>query len=866
MLDGPARIGKYDIERLLGQGGMGEVYQARDPVLNRRVAIKVMRSADALGEQGRLRFLREARSTSRLQHRNIVGVFDMGEDAGRLYIVMELLDGAPLRTAIRRNSFIPFARKLDIVAEAADALHFAHEQGVIHRDVKPANIQITEGGEAKILDFGLARIVEETEVTRTGQAVGTGYYMSPEQVRGDRALDRRTDVYSLGVTAYELIGRERPFGDASFPALFYQILEKKPLPLERTVPGISSQLVEVIDRAMSKDRDARFASCAELAAALRRARDGLAEHHRDLRARVRGRLQRLQKHAAASPGIRVPGLIDGTETDLSLAGDNVDYGVLLGRSADVEKRVRLLEDSDGLLPILTELFGRAREQRDRGDLKGCLATNDEILRVFPFSKIADAERERCLNSLSEGATVSPARAAVAPSRLDVNASDIRDVNASDVRDISSAPTESGPRAPERPRPAPKASRPAQDRARGKQRPARVPARAETETAEDLPFAFASLSAVEEDRRSSSIVPALLIVGTILLGVWGYWWLNRLEPATAEVVEVSTLHGHRGAVRSAAVSRSGRILTASDDGTARLWSLDGSELLSLAHGGTVYSAELEPTGELMLTAAADGKARLWNRDGEQILTLGGGEHEVRRALFSPDGEQVLTISTGITARLWSRDGQPLGMLSGHRDWIRWAAFSPSGDRIVTASDDKTARVWDRTGTARAILERGDTGVTRVAFSPDGALIVTGSVDGTARLWMRDGTPEANLSEHRDRISAVAFAPQGGLVLTASWDGTARLSDLAGQPTARLVGHEGALSSAVFSPDGELVLTASVDGRARVWDLEGNALTDLEGHGDAVLGAEFSPNGNMIVTSSRDRTASVWRLRADLVRAR
>src|SRR4051812_40944819 len=197
-------FGGYELQDRLGQGGMGVVYRAFDTVLQRIVALKLVLTPEGLEPDMRERFFREARAAGLLSHKNIVTVYDLGEHEGKPYLAMEYLDGEDLQKRLARPERMSLRHKLDLAIEVCEGIEFAHSHGIVHRDLKPANIYVTERGTAKILDFGLARLIS-SQLTNSNMLMGTLNYMAPEQVRGERA-DQRSDVFSLGVVLYELFG------------------------------------------------------------------------------------------------------------------------------------------------------------------------------------------------------------------------------------------------------------------------------------------------------------------------------------------------------------------------------------------------------------------------------------------------------------------------------------------------------------------------------------------------------------------------------------------------------------------------------------------------------------------------------------
>ena len=269
MSEVPAVIGRYEVERLLGEGGMGVLYLARDPVIDRHVALKLLR---VNGEDLRRRLMREAQSAGRLQHPNVVTVYDVGDHDGQLYIAMEYIDGDTLATLIRDD--VPFSviRKLDIVDEIADGLGYAHQRGIIHRDIKPANLMISRGGLVKVLDFGIARLSHRESGEIDGPTlIGTPAYMAPEQLEGAE-VDARSDIYAVGLVMYELFSGRRAFAGATTADVLQQVLAAQPTPIERLVPDIDPDLAKVIARAMARQPSDRYQDLQAMRKDLARAR------------------------------------------------------------------------------------------------------------------------------------------------------------------------------------------------------------------------------------------------------------------------------------------------------------------------------------------------------------------------------------------------------------------------------------------------------------------------------------------------------------------------------------------------------------------------------------------------------------------
>jgi hypothetical protein len=267
------KLGKYQLIEKIGIGGFGEVYKGYDPLIKRHVAIKTCTSHS---DDIRGRFFQEAEIAGNLHHRNITTVYDFGVQADLPYLVQEYLSGEDLDRKIKRKDDLPTAAKVALLVQIARGLAFAHANGVIHRDVKPANIRVLEDGTAKIMDFGIAKLaLQESGLTQTGMTIGTAAYLSPEQVRGD-TLDVRTDIFSFGVLAYELLAYQRPFEGRDISAVLYHVLHNEPRSLPELSPSSPPGLVHIVYRCLSKSAAGRFADGSELAHELERLQAQLA--------------------------------------------------------------------------------------------------------------------------------------------------------------------------------------------------------------------------------------------------------------------------------------------------------------------------------------------------------------------------------------------------------------------------------------------------------------------------------------------------------------------------------------------------------------------------------------------------------------
>lgn len=284
------KIGKYEIREQLGRGGMGTVYRAYDPVMDREVALKVILDLALDVPEIKERFYREARTAGKLSHENITIVHDVGEENGRPYIVMEYLSGSDLRTLLERRVPMSAEQKLAYATQICRGLAYSHGRDVVHRDVKPANIRILDDGRVKIMDFGIARL-GSSALTSTGAVLGTPYYMSPEQIQGKK-VDRRADIFSCGVLLFELFTSEKPFRGEEPTSVMYKIVHEEPEGIDDLTRVYPPQLAGIIAAMLRKDPAARYQSLEEVVRALEAVQADLQNE------RARGGKERLGAEAS----------------------------------------------------------------------------------------------------------------------------------------------------------------------------------------------------------------------------------------------------------------------------------------------------------------------------------------------------------------------------------------------------------------------------------------------------------------------------------------------------------------------------------------------------------------------------------------
>jgi WD40 repeat protein len=808
----------YEILRVLGRGGMGVVYQARQVGLNRLVALKVILAGSHAGPAELARFRHEAEAVARLQYPHIVQVFEVGEQAGAPYFSLEFVGGGTLAQKLAGTPQPP-QLAAQLTETLARAISCAHQHGIVHRDLTPANVLLTAEGTAKITDFGLAKRLEGgAGQTRTGEVMGTPSYMAPEQAAGkSKRIGPAVDIYGLGAILYELLTGRPPFRGETVWDTVVQVLSTEPVPPRRLQPKVPRDLETICLKCLEKEPTKRYVSAEALAAELRRFLN-----HEPIQARPVGPFARLGRWCrrnhflAAASGLALAALMAAFALALSFGlyqsqaaadlGDALEKAQTQRRQAETlsarlafEQGLTLCEQKDAARGMLwlarsLELATKAGD----ADLQKSIRTHlaGWYRQLIPLSNRLEHP------DVITGLTLSP----------DGRTLMVRGGSTVRLRDAATG------------KPIGKVLR----------------------HADEILDAVFSPDGKTVATASKDKTARLWDAAT---------GLPRGEPLP-----------HHGPVTSAAFSPDSKtLLTGSADKTAQLWDVATGRPKGkpLPHPAGVEAVAFSPKGQAILVRGGE-KARLWEpTTGKPI-----GPLLHKSAAFSPDGKRLVTnegkvfdTATGQMAFTLKTDKGPIKRELMERKFDE-VVFSPSG-RVIVTNGNWTTEFWDA-ATGEPIDEPlrhlSLSGRGHVVFRPrpysDTLLTVGGN---QAWLWDRTFLPFRLHGElrHQGDITFGAFSPDGRMVLTVSEDSEARLWDAdTAAPLGEPLRHQGQVRAAAFGPDGETVWTCSSK-EARLWK---RATKELRGeilqHPGDVFAVAYSPDGKKILTGSPEATAQLW----------
>ena len=868
-------FGDYELLEVIARGGMGVVYKARQVSLNRLVALKMILKGELAGERDVARFRAEAEAAANLDHAHIVPIYEVGEHEGQQYYAMRNVEG----TSLNRHPRADVRKEAELVATIARAVHYAHQHGILHRDVKPSNILVDSAGTPFVTDFGLAKRVDaDRSLTESGALVGTPRYMAPEQAAGRRDLTVAADVYSLGVVLYERLTGRPPFDGESALEILRRVREAEPRRPTSIIQGLNRDLETICLKCLEKEPAKRYGSAETLADDLDRWLRG-----EPILARPVGQVERVWRWSRRN---QTASILLATVVLALLTGTIVSWTFAVRAAAGTERAERAADDAKAAA-------AREAEEKRLGRYNLYIAkirlaqsawragNFQRTVQLLQETRPAEGETDhrnfewyylwRLTNShLSEfvGHSDPVNRLIFSPNNQFL------------VSDSTNFQGHAGG--------------------------IRVWALATGEVVFSLPSndqQWDSAIALSPDSR--------LLARTAMAGATNraveIWDINtHQKKQTFQRRDVAlalafTPDGKALAVgHSTLVADSNSGVTISDLASKR-------EILSLegTYGSIVYDIAYDRLGKKVAVAGNNSNVNVCDATTGQVLVkLKHSGHSVTRVSWIPDGNQLATIDQD-TVRIWdTSNGTELFALRGHVGTINSIAYSPDGSRIASAGVDQLVKVWSVADRRELMTIKGHSrSVQSVAFSPDGKWLASGGRDKIIKLWDATRPQECRIVEGRGPIvvspdgarfvtedslddaprairnfsdgrivemtpsvrGSLAFVKGGHLVLLSPFDAAhpelpPTLSDV--ETGKRIIKLNIKLNSVRradkvrFSPDGKLIATGDNDGYLKIWNLKGDVLASSKAHDEEVWGVAFSPDGQRLASIGLEGSLKIW----------
>ena len=868
----------YRLVRKLGQGGMGDVYVARQESLNRLLALKLIKPLDGerraklerLGrldkveEERRQQFLSEAMVTGDLDHPNIVPIHDVALTSdNELFYSMKRVVGTPWSEVISGNSR---DENLEILMKACDAIGFAHERGVVHRDIKPENIMLGDFGVVMVMDWGLALPTTAYEkhdsIFASSGLGGTPSFMAPEMATGPlEKIGPASDIYLLGATLFMIVTGSAPHDAATIAECLKSVRRNTIRDVAEEEKG---ELFDIAMKAMNTRCEDRYPDVATFQNEIR----GYRQHSESisLTARAAEDLDLGQREASYGPLSRasfryeeaLKSWAQNAKAKQGLQKTKLIHAQVACENGDLDLALSLLERDRPEHEALLSRIDAEIEKRDSHAAKVALLRRVAVL-MLAIILIGGAGAAYWIDVMRAIAVEEKERA--------LQAEDL----ATEQRAFAVAETERAIKAEHRAKESGAKANFQLANARWAENRVyeardilnRVP----DEFRDNFEWHYCDRHFVGGDAtlfgHTSSLNSACFSPDGQQIASGGADRTIKIWDATTGK-EIRTLRGHEGVVRCVSFSPDGtQILSGSKDGTIKIWDTEtGAEIDTLqGDPGGVGKVKLSRNGTQFLSTAQDNTITIWDAETRSVIrTLSGSAREVTDADFSPDGTQLVAAS-GRIVQIWDAlNGTEITTLKGHVGRVRAVAFSPDGTKILSAGDDTTLRIWDAgTGNQIRILKGHFAYVLNACFSPDGMKVVSAAYDSSIKLWnAMTGVELLTLKGHISSVPSVSFSPDGARIVSASADRTIKIWDAAtGNENMTLKGHANGVTSVHVSPDGERIISGGGDSSVKVWDaFTGREIKTLNEHTGHVTSVHFSPDGTSFVSASSDHTIKIW----------
>jgi WD40 repeat protein/serine/threonine protein kinase len=706
--------------REIGRGGMAVVYEAKDTTLDRKVALKMMIDNPFLdpaeSAQDEERFLREARFCASIsKHPNIVGVHEAGVMEGKRYIVMEYIEGYPM-SRWRRMGSLSVRQQVAMLRDVSLAVHYAHENGVIHRDLKPQNVLVDSERRPHVTDFGLAKAINSdvsASLTAPRMTVGTPQYMSPEQAKGLKTVDRRTDIWSLGVMLYEILTGRPPFTGVTPIEILMKVVNNSVPPPSQILrgghPALDRSIESICMKALAKDPRDRYTTSKSLA--------------EDLSRWLKGEeVKPIEPSAFHMPRVKLPAWAPR-------------FSPLFAAIALIAAVLWVVLAGSSGAPSLDYELSMADKLMREGDPRTALLAYTRIIGLFPSSQEAVKGKQRAFEKIDE----------ISRRERERIETEIRDELELKYKDRVE-----------------KLTRDNQDAQKEMEK-----TRRQIDTFVGRPYltltghsnGILSMAFASDGRTMAS--------GSFdnSIRIW--------DVVTGHTLK--TLNGHTGGVMAVAFSPDGTsLVSGGGDWSMRIWDVATGTTRSTITGHTnvVTAVAWSPDGTTLASASVDRTVRLWNAaTGRVTATLSGHTGPVWALAYSPDGRTLASASADKTIRLWSTSSATVTrVLDKHTAGVLSVAFHPKNGTLASAGEDRMVMLWDAaTGEDRKTMPGHSDIVRCVIFSPDGKFLASGSKDKSIKLWeASSGSTMRTLLNHNGGIRAMAFNSDSSMLVSGSGD--------------------------------------------------------------------------------------------------